>query len=206
MTRASWTVFGLPVRLFYGGDISVLFSNPMYGWNFVRYGVDKPESINALYANEWDQLTGMNYTYHQTSQANVLSSLSDLADTRNDCYAYQNPTDSIYSSDTFISVDLATGAARNFVSQYPSITAPYYRYNVYGVPLAYKYSVDYQPAFLMQMLAYAMSDNGMATFLFVDLPLQIGNARTAIEAYYLSGSLKKPHYLESYYLLSTMIN
>lgn len=74
---------------------------------------------------------------------------------------------------------------------------------LYGSTPAYIYQVDYQPAFVLKMLAYAMSDNGMPTFLVVDMPVGFDSARLALEAYYLTGSINKAHYLESYYLLAT---
>ncbi len=187
---------------------------PLDSWDIVRYGMDRPASIEEDgYADDWDALTGSTYSHHSTKQSNALAEMRTIATNRNECYEYPGGTTGyrIYSDEYYFTLDLAEDAAAIFVGQYPDIADGTYRNISAGALTSYTYYVEYQPACLMMLMAEAMSTNNFydkMNFALYDLPTYLDSARDAMVTYAIaksSNAIKHPHYPESYYLLATMI-
>lgn len=186
---------------------------PLCDWDFVRYGVDKPASIETDgYADDWDTLTGLNYSHSETTQSNAITRLTAIAANRDACYSYPGGSYTIYDTQAYLDESLAEIAASGFTAQYPTVAYGTYRSDTYGVPLSYYYFVEYQPAILMMLMAEVMVQPSLVeslSFVIYDLPASLISARSAIVNYAISNSgnsIKYPHYVESYYLLTQKIS
>ena len=179
---------------------------PMSAWEFKRYGVNKPGSIENSYAGQWDAMVSGNVTYtsNKTNTANLVATMANIADGRDECYVYRNTQDGrIYVSMSDYTACVTAYSAT--VVLYPANTQPYW-YSTISVentyPYFHYYAIYQQPAFLMQYMAYAMQEGFSSdiSFFLASVAPYLSEAKTAIVS--ASSTIKHPHYLESYYILA----
>lgn len=178
----------------------------MAGWDFKRYGIDKTSSIAANYETEWENLlTVADYNPDSIGKANVLETLTAIAQNRNYCYLERigNEGRNTYS--------YATTAARDYnfyeltANYTTNMVGTYRREDYYSSPY-FSFHIYQQPAFLMQMLAaYQSGQLSQFDFLGIAVVPYLSNAKLAIISAGLGG-MQHPHYVESYYLLSTKLS
>lgn len=185
---------------------------PMENWDFVRYGVDKDEiSIeNNGLADDWDDLVSgsVNYTSSKTNVDTLVSTLSDIAIARNDCYTYRSDDEAYYymSYDSLETLEVQWALQ---VSMYPSNVNNLYRTdpsNTVSIPVMYGYKIYQKPAFFMQLLAAKMGQElSDADFLLIGVALYLHDAKKQLISLSHAGEINHPHYPESYYLLAMNI-
>ena len=184
---------------------------PMSVWGFTRYGQVKSNSIEKWYARDWDELVSgdVTYTSNKTNTENLVTTMADIADNRNECYIYRNDATG-YIRGTPNTYAVSSSAAGIMTAVYPSNTWPYWKLEYEHDPLTslYTYKIYQQPAFLMQLMAYAQSGRFLskADFLAVDVAAYLEDAKHAILAAAFPSTIDHPHYLESYYLLATELS
>ena len=175
---------------------------------FVRYGEDKPASIeNDDYADDWDALVigDHNYTSNQTSMNGVKSAFEGIADDRNECYEY--PATGFYTQLGYITSTAAKDAAEALLNSYPDNMAGTYKWLPTGSSGNYGYAVYQQPAFLMQLIAAKQSWRiTEASFVLTQVAPYLAYAKDKLTLFAGGGYMNHPHYPESYYLLATVIS
>ena len=187
---------------------------PLSSWGFTRYGQVVSGSIENSYASAWDELTGKTYAHAETAQTQVLTKLSAVSNDRNACYVYPSYSSSsvIRSTESYYNSYQAHAAATTFTAQYPAVCDDTYRIMHDGSGITYHYYVEYQPAMLLMLMANAMIQPNwfyQAPFAAYSLPTYLDTPRDKLVAYSLSNScnaIKYPHYLESYYILTTNLS
>ena len=183
---------------------------PMSVWGFTRYGVPKTESIEKYYARRWDALVSGNLTYtsNNTNTKNLVATMANIASTRDACYVYR------YTQDGYVYASLSgytacVSAYNSITALYPANTQPYWNGTFAedtANPTYYYYQIYQQPAFLMQYMAYAMSEKFASGISFYVAPVApyLSNAKTAIIS--SRETINHPHWPESYYLLATELS
>ena len=181
---------------------------PMSDWNFKRYGVDKPASIETSYASQWDSLIygNLTYTSNKTSMENTVDALSGIADNRNQCYEYKTGITAYYTDCTYPTYESAALAANAVVEGYPANTIGTYYWVRTGSAQFYGYAMYQKPAFLMQLMAATMAKNiSGEAFALTMTATYLWSPKGTLTSFVNDGYTEHPHFLESYYLLSTKI-
>lgn len=62
--------------------------NDNIGWGFLRFGNDKPVSVNAICKEEWKSITGEKYRSNTSDMEGLLEEFFELSNTRDGCYKY----------------------------------------------------------------------------------------------------------------------
>ena len=181
---------------------------PMDDWGFTRYGEIKSESIEDEYASDWDSFVS-GYEYYRSNKTNTINltqTIANIANDRNDCYTYRSDASGyIFGSGADYSYVLSM--RNSTTGMFPYCTTEYWYSTITyrSQTLDYEYRIYQQPAFLLRYMAYAMSEGYYKEISFVFAPVApyLSDARSAIIS--ASGTIKHPHYPESYYLLATKL-
>ena len=189
---------------------------PLLDWDFVRYGNDVSESIEMTgdYVSQWDSLMGgeLTYTSNITSMENTVDALGGIADGRSQCYTYRTGITGYYVDAVYLTYDAAQIVAEAVVDAYPENAAGTYYWIPTGSAQYYGYAMYQQPAFLMQLIAaYMGAEIDKTTFITSRVATYLGYAKERIIALGgfnlpLDNYMEHPHYVESYYLLATLIS
>lgn len=188
---------------------------PMNGWDFVRYGVDKSESISEKYESDWESLTnctgtffqgyGGDYYYNGDIMNGVLTALTGIAEDRDDCYLERADADG-YTIHYELTAHMRNEARNSMVAFYSEINMDgTYRVEDGYANGSYYFRVYQKPTFLMQLLAAYMGKRlSEEDFAGTDVAPYLETAKWAIACAGLTG-IVHPHIVESYYLLATKL-
>ncbi len=132
---------------------------PLEDWGFVRYGIDKGESIQNLYKTEWKKYTGKDYVSNTTAKNNLVTAFGTLATDRNDCYKYHC---SCHGDGTDNSISCTSYSNKNEVI-YGKSYLKIYRGRPVPQTNQYEYIYCETTAFFMQYLARLTSKKDIPT-------------------------------------------
>ena len=181
---------------------------PMLAWDFVRYGKDKPASIETGYAGQWETLVSGDdmYTSLKTAVTSTVNILSNIAEDRNECYAYRND-EAGYLRGSNLDYNYVGTMCRAMTSTYPLCVYGYWYSTINYRPttIDYEYRIYQQPAFLLQLMAYAMSGSVADGVNFAVISVAEYLAAGKSQIIDVRNLIQHPHYPESYYLLATKI-
>lgn len=186
-------------------DDDLITQIPLTEWGFCRFGEDREKSISALYATEWNVLTGMNYTCDNTKKNEVKAAFYKAAATRTACYV-ERSNGYVPCAIPFYTEDAAALAGQGKIESYPVNARTMCSVSVMGTSENYFYRIYQEPAFLFQLLAATVAGEITGIqFAAIDVAGYLEDAKWTISFYYLNNGFEHPHYLESYYLLAQNI-
>lgn len=187
---------------------------PMKAWEFGKYGRTAIISIGDKYKKEWKDFTWKIYNRDEYGMQKTIDTLANVAKDRNDCYIYtcdchgngsrDNITASYWSQFPFSRDKAIEGIPAN-AKKYCQITL----YDAKLLGEQWGFEICQTPAYYMQLMADTMTKNNLKdkipfAFAYIIAPRYQKAHKCVISS--AIGGLEHPHYLETYYLLSTHVN
>lgn len=178
---------------------------PVANWGYYKYGRTANVGIAGNYAGEFRGLTGVIYNAQgemgRNATVNAISGII-TGDPRVELYSYTGHDKSI--SKTFWS----DTTRANYLKKLPTCAKAYSQDTLSGSSRYFwgsRFSSVQAPAFFLQLTASVMANQTSQTdYVAIDVAPRYEKAKYALIATALSG-VEKPHYPESYYLLSKKV-
>jgi hypothetical protein len=184
---------------------------PMEAWGFDKYGKTAKISLGDNYEKEWLKLTGERDYKRDAGMQNTINALADVAEDRNDCYAYTCDCHGDGSRD-----DITASYWSQFpfnhekvIEKIPANARKYCQITLYNPELLgeyYGFEICQTPAYYMQLMADVSANDSLINRVNFAINHIISPRYKKAHKCVVSsalGGVTHPHYLETYYLLST---
>ena len=175
---------------------------PVENWGYYKYGRTASASISSEYSGQFKSLTGVKYSAQGESGRNTtINAVSKIisGDPRVELYSYDGASKTV--NRTFWS----DSTRATYLKKIPDCAAVYSENTLSGSRKAFwgsKFTSVQAPAFLLQLLASVMAGKtSYADYVAIDVASKYEPAKYALAATAIAG-ITKPHYTESYYVLS----
>lgn len=189
---------------------------PMNKWNFSRYGLTASDSIADKYEKEWESMIdGKDYNPDTFGLDETIKAICEVGKdaegnySRNNCYIFTCNChgDGTFKDDTTITnYGISENSRDEAKNKIPNNALPYCIIEDTGI-IRYNFTVCQTPAYFMQLLAATSTGeiSGVTFLISLNIADRYENAKTQLIQSKLGG-IEHPHYLQSYYILSTHLS
>lgn len=171
---------------------------PLTDWQFGKYGVTKSMSVGNNYKSEWETITSEKYKYNIQGKDELRMKFAKLATSGNDCYVFKCDCHGDGS-------DINT---KEDYSGKPVVTLygkDYAKLSIKSHKFVFCQSTAYFMQHLSNLAAHG-SDTGKALEIIVNGRMNKKYEDVKFKFITYSGNMKTPHFVESYYYLTKVLN